>query len=583
MIVANFIMLVLSGVGLSKGFSVVGGMSMHLNRAAGGSMQIIYCNHEQAVVAAADGYAKASDYKCPGLAIVTSGPGVTNTTTALVSAFYDSVPMFLISGQVKSCDLNLYGVRSFGPQETPHSELLRPISKLSFVYDPATVSNVQLGQYLALAVTGRKGPVHIDVPLDIQARDVKTYADIAEVLSIYQAILADDHAQSDPLPADLFEALQVAQRPVIVLGNGLKIASVASAEITELVNQLGWPALLTWASMDVIEHHHPLNFGCAGGLAGVHSNRILQSADVIIFLGTRLDLLTTGFKPESYGKNARRFVIDCDPAERSKYAHVQGLVGIPIDVRAAVKALRAFATTQRRDHEAWLSQCCRWRHDNQIAEDRAFQKPRLTSYHVAKLISRASTTRYIVPTASGFAVEGFARFYKAGAGSRFAWAGHVLGSMGLAIPSAIGASARLGKIVACVDGDGGFLFNMQELYTLKANPQLAIAIFVLNNRGYASISMSQQRAFKQNFGADADSGLAPIDFEPLAKIGGLDYIACHSYNELEIAIERIKSDSRVLIDIYLDDDDHYRGPAISTKFDENGVPYSTNLEDIAWR
>jgi len=558
-------------------------MSMHLNRAAGRLMQIVYCNHEQAVVAAADGYAKAADYRVPGLAIVTSGPGVTNTSTALASAFYDSVPMFLISGQAKLSDLNRFGVRSFGPQETPHTELLRPITKLSFMYDAKTVDNAQLAGNLALAMTGRKGPVHIDVPLDIQARDVKTNADIAEVVATYQEILAKDESRSDSLPVELLDALRFGQRPLVVLGNGLKIASVSFADITELVNQLGYPALLTWASMDAIEHHHPLNFGCAGGLAGVHSNRILQTADVIIFIGTRLDLLTTGFKPESYGKSARRFVIDCDPAERSKYAHVPGLVGIPIDVRAAVKALRAFASTQKGDHEAWLSECRRWRQENQIAEDRAFQTPRLTSYHVAKLISRASTTRYIVPTASGFAIEGFARFYKAESNSRFAWAGHVLGSMGLAIPSAIGASTRLGKLVACVDGDGGFLFNMQELYTLKANPQLAIAIFVLNNRGYASISMSQQRAFKQNFGADAYSGLAPIHFDALANIAGLDYIACHSFNELEVAIAQIELNSRVLIDIYLEDDDQYRGPAISTKFDENGVPYSTNLEDIAWR
>jgi acetolactate synthase-1/2/3 large subunit len=136
--------------------------------------------------------------------------------------------------------------------------------------------------------------------------------------------------------------------------------------------------------------------------------------------------------------------------------------------------------------------------------------------------------------------------------------------------------------VACVDGDGGLLLNVQELYTLRANPDLPIALFILNNRGYESIALSQNRAFKRNFGATAQSGLAKIDFEPLAHIAGLVYIACHSYEELKEAVSNIRPDSRVLIDIFLDDDT-YRGPAITTKFDAQGRPYSTPLEDVTWR
>lgn len=580
--IADFVLSVIRGIGVTDGFSLVGGMAMHLNRAAGESLRMVYCNHEQAVVAAADGYTKAADFAVPGLAIVTSGPGVTNTVTSLSSAYYDSVPLILLAGQVKSADINRFGVRSYGAQEVPHTALLGPITKLSFSYHPESVSNAELARRLALCMTGRKGPIHMDIPLDIQAMDVKSTIDVQEVVDFYCSIIEQDIAQNCTLPASLLAELQSAQRPLLVLGNGLKIATVPSETIHHLVEHLGVPVLLTWASMDLLDYDHDMVFGCAGGLAGVHSNKILQSADLILFLGTRLDLLTTGFNPSNYGKSAQRFVVECDDDELSKYANLQGVTGLKCDVRAAVHALNLLPPPSQEGLNGWVSQCRAWRDENQAAENQEFASPKLTTYHVSALISRSPKTRYVVPTASGYAIEGFARFYKTTAGSRFAWAGHVLGSMGLAIPSAIGASARLRQCVVCVDGDGGFLLNMQELYTLRANPQLAIALIVLNNRGYASICQSQTRAFQKNFGASFDSGLAALDFAPLSQLADLAYIPCNTFEALSNAVDQLHEKSRVLIDVFLDEDS-YRGPSIVTKFDAQGRPYSSELEDVAWR
>ena len=139
-----------------------------------------------------------------------------------------------------------------------------------------------------------------------------------------------------------------------------------------------------------------------------------------------------------------------------------------------------------------------------------------------------------------------------------------------------------GNYIFGVDGDGGFLLNMQELYTLRANPDLPIAIFILNNRGYKSISQSQTRAFQSNFGASAESGLSEIDFEVIAKLGGLDYVECKTYFSLKEVIGGINSASRILIDVLLDDDS-YRGPSITTKFDSQGRPYSTDIGEVSWR
>lgn len=581
--ISEYLLKVIEGIGITHGFSLVGGMAMHLNRAAGsGALTIVYCNHEQAVVAAADGFARADNFARPALAIVTSGPGVTNTITSVSSAYYDSVPMVLLSGQVKSADINSVGVRSFGAQETPHIALLRPITKASFSYDPSGCSNEQLGSMLALSMTGRKGPVHIDVPLDIQSQDVKTSDDVEEVVRTYCDILDADANQSLILPAELLDGLCQAKQPLLVLGNALKIASIAQDDVLSLVNCLNVPVLLTWASMDLLNYDHPLVFGCAGGLAGTHSNKILQSADFIIFLGTRLDLLTTGYNPSAYGKNAQRYVIDCDIAELGKLEGLPKLKTIRGDVRAAVAELTRVVALSEEKIRPWLALCRSWEVENKEAELNAFAEKKLNTYHIADCISGADSTRYVVPTASGFAVEGFARFYKTTRGSRFAWAGHVLGSMGLAIPSAIGAAVRLDECIACVDGDGGFLLNVQELYTIKANPQLSIAIFVLNNKGYASIVNSQTRAFHKTFGADSCSGLASIDFAKLADIATLEYRLCQTYEQLNDVVNSIAKGTRILVDIWMQDDG-YRGPSISTKFDAEGRPYSTELEDISWR
>ena len=581
--IANFLISIFEEIGVTQAFSLVGGMAMHINHAAGASnLNVIYCNHEQAVVAAADGYTKAADFTVPGLAIVTSGPGVTNTVTSLASAYYDSVPLYLLAGQIKSGDINRFDVRSYGAQEVPHTELLRSITKLSFSYDPAIISNAELAFNLALAMTGRKGPVHIDIPLDIQTLEVKGLTDVKEVVSLYRKQLDQDANQIFILSDELITQLATAKRPLLVLGNGLKIASNPRDLTEALIMHLGFPVLLTWASMDLLDYDHPMAFGCAGGLAGVHSNRILQTADLIIFLGTRLDLLTTGFNPASYGKNAERIVFECDDAELKKYSTVVGLTGVKADVRAAVRALLA---TKPQDHHScasWVEQCKSWQQENQEAENKEFFPPRLNTFHVASLIASSATTQYVVPTASGYAIEGFARFYKTTNGSRFAWAGHVLGSMGLAIPSAIGASARLKNCVVCVDGDGGFLLNMQELYTLRANRDLSIAIFILNNRGYSSISQSQNRAFQLNFGATAESGLAEINFEIIARLGDLKYVECNTYTSLKETIAEINANSRILINIFLDDD-KYRGPSITTRFDAQGRPYSTDIGEVSWR
>ena len=585
--VAEFLVALVRRLGADTVFCVTGGMAMHVNRAVAESpLSVIYCNHEQAVVAAADGYAKAREYAVPGVAVVTSGPGVMNTVNSMASAYYDSVPLIVIAGQVKTADINCHGVRSHGAQETPHIDVLRPIVKAVLRYDPRVVSDETLARFLSEANSGRKGPVFLEVPLDVQPLQLadadRRLETIMTGIAMCNPVIGSGKSAALRAAA---EALDGCRRPVLMLGNGLHIASVSRAVVRRLVERVGAPVLFTWPSADLLEYCHDLNFGCPGGLAPTHSNSILQHADLIVFLGVRLDLLTTAFNPRNFGKRAHRIVVDCDPRELAKNEGLpdtsffcEDLRGIALTLGNPDPRVAAFTCREGRWAE-WLATCRMWRDVDRQQETVAFPNRALTSYTMTKALSEASSVDYIVPTGSGYAVEGFARFFRAREGVTVAFAGHCLGSMGLALPMAVGAAAARRQPVVCLEGDGGLLFNIQELYTLAANPDLQVRIVVMNNGGYQSIIRSQLRAFGKEFGASAKSGLCTPRFDLLAHAVDIPYTRCDTVADLETALA--SPCKRQIIDAYLKEDG-YRGPAVTTKFDAEGKPFSTDIEDVSW-
>jgi len=580
--VAEFLVEIVRSLGVDTVFSLTGGMAMHINRAVAESgLSVVYCNHEQAVVAAADGYAKAKDYAMPGVAVVTSGPGVMNTVNSMASAYYDSVPIIVIAGQVKSSDINMHGVRSYGAQETPHLDVLRPVTKLALRYTPDEVSDEDLASFCAQCMTGRKGPVFLEVPLDFQPQPVVNHAKrIQEVSRRIQQLVSASPTAPSPAAAAIRASLATCSRPAIVVGNGMHIAGISREAIRGLIEGLGMPALFTWPSADLLEHSHELHYGCAGGLAPTHANAIIQHADVLVFLGVRLDLLTTAFNPQNFGKNARRIVVDCDQKELDKNQHLRNTRFFCEDVRNVVPELASQGLLgPMTSWQEWLVECRRWRDADRRQENIAFSQPKMTPYEMSQVLSEAKSASYIVPTGSGFAVEGFARFFRPREGVTVAFAGHCLGSMGLALPMAIGAAAARRGTVFCLEGDGGILLNVQELYTLAANPHLQVVVVVMNNDGYQSIVRSQNRAFGKEFGASSKSGLSEPRLDLLAKAVGFSYTKCETGAEFQEAMA--SGEGRRILEVVLVDDG-YRGPAVTTKFDANGKPYSTDIGDVTW-
>lgn len=580
--VAEFVISIIQRMGTDTAFCLTGGMAMHINRAIAESpLQVIYCNHEQAVAAAADGYAKAKYYSVPGLAVVTSGPGVMNTVNSVASAYYDSVPMYIVAGQVKIADINRFGVRSLGAQETPQLEMLTLITKCAFRYDPKDVTDEALAAKMAQAMAGRKGPVYVEIPLDIQPQKVENFESrLDSVMKHIRTILQADVKAESPAAQTIIAELAQAKRPALVVGNGFRIAGVTRDDLRSLIEGWGVPVLFTWASTDLLEYEHPLHFGCAGGLAPTHSNRIIQNADLLVFLGVRLDVLTTAFNPQNYGKNAKRLVVECDASEIKKNDGLKDTIFFPEDLRSTLGVLRKTPPAIGMA-EGWLVDCAAWRAQDQREEERVFATSVLTTYQMARVLSRAANVQYIVPTASGYAVEGFLRFFRPGRNVTSAIAGHCLGSMGLGVPMAIGAAAALKKRIVCLDGDGGLLLNLQELFTISANPHLPLTLIVMNNGGYQSIIKSQSRAFGKEFGASKDSGLSDTNFAAIAAMVNLPYLRAASAAEFEQIMVYGTAPDRCLIELILQEDG-YRGPSVTTKFDVNGKPYSTDIGDVSW-
>jgi acetolactate synthase-1/2/3 large subunit len=579
--VSEFIIQILENIGINRAFCLTGGMSMHINNAAHKSkIKITYCNHEQAVVAAADGNSRANNYIVPGLAIVTSGPGVTNTITAVASAFYDSTPLIILSGQVKSNDINKYKVRSYGAQETPQLELMGLVTKKTLMYDDSKISDEYLSSIILHCMTGRKGPIYIEIPLDVQNKKIENFIERSNYISamILENIKKPNHNIRVPLKWE--KEFKQSLRPLIVIGNGLKLANINKKYIKSLINSNKVPVLLTWASFDLLDYDNPFNFGCAGGLAPTHSNKILQQSDCILFLGVRLDLLTTAFNPNKYGKTSNKFLIDIDSKEINKNKrNIENLKTLNVDLNY-IKELFKNISFHNKNNE-WIEECKILKKIDNENEIRKLKSNKLSTYNIASLLSINTDYINCVCSSSGNAIETFARFYRNNGKTNFIWSGHCLGSMGLGLPTAVGAAVDKTKLTACIEGDGGILLNIQELFTLKANKNIKIHIFILNNKGYKSIINSQLKAFGHTFGSNTENGLSENNFKLIAEAAEIKYVKCTSIRSFEKELNNNKNINQVIFDLMINDD-IYRGPSVQTLFDKEGKPYSTELDDINW-
>lgn len=552
---ADYIFSRLADLGLSQAFLVTGGGAMHLDDAIRKERRISWlCNHhEQASAMAAEGWARITGR--PAIACVTTGPGGINALNGVFGAWTDSIPMIVVSGQVKreTCMASYgpeLGLRQLGDQEADVLAMARGITKYAaLVREPSEV-RYQVEKAVHLATSGRPGPVWLDVPVDVQGSPVEP-GDLRPYDPAGDAPPWDLAA----LPArvrELLDRLDRAERPVILAGTGVRLAG-AERLLVALAERLGLPVTTAWTH-DLLASDHPNFCGRPGTIGTRAGNFVVQSSDLLLVLGSRLNVRQVSYAWKAFAPHAFLYQVDADPAELRKPT-VRPHLGVACDARRFLEeALRQLDApgAPRRTHGAWLSWCKERvrRHPPVGAHQRTFERG-VNPYHFVEELFEALGEDDVVVTANGAACVMTFQAAQLKAGQRlFSNSGSA--SMGYDLPAAIGAAvARPGKRVVCLAGDGSLQMNVQELQTL-VHHRLPVKLFVLDNGGYLSIRTTQKNFFGAFIGESPASGVSFPDPVRLAAAYGLPAVRAEGAGFAATVREALASEGPVVVHVVLD-------------------------------
>jgi acetolactate synthase-1/2/3 large subunit len=583
---SDYVLRFVADQGVRHVFLVTGGGAMHLNDSLARCTAIKpICNsHEQASAIAAEGYAKATNNL--GVAMVTTGPGGTNAVTGVAGAWLDSTPMLFLSGQVKRPDRMFdsagrkLGMRQLGVQEIDIVSIVSPITKYAVtVLEPSEI-RYHLEKAVYLARSGRPGPVWVDIPLDVQAYPIADPASLRRFDPLELRHDTDESLLANQVTVAI-EALNRSERPVLLAGNGIRLAKAEQA-FGQLRNLLQIPVAATWCAADLVPSEDPLNVGRPGSVAARGANFALQNSDFLLAIGARMDFAITGYAPEKLAREAHKVMVDIDPAELRK---LHPFIQQPIcsDAKAFLgEMLKQSATLKLKSRSPWKERCADWKTRYPVVtnEHRNAVGP-ISIYNLAEIIGEeVAPDDMMVSGNSGSAIEIFLLACPARSGQRiYHTAG--LGAMGFAIPISIGVCIAAGsRRTVCVDGDGGFQFNIQELETV-ARLQLPITFFVLNNNGYASIRASQKNYFgKATIGCDSETGLTIPDISRVAAAYGLKTTVLEGQRDLKRRVRDIlDTPGPVVCDVRVIPDES-REPRLSSVQRADGTFVSKPLEDL---
>lgn len=578
--VADYIARALAAHGIEHVFLVTGGGAMHLNDAFGRVPGLAYvaCHHEQACAIAAEGYARAGGRMAA--VNVTTGPGGTNAITGVWGAYVDSVPMVVISGQVKyettlrSTPLPL---RQLGDQEVDIVRMVAGCTKYAaMVTEPRDIRR-ELERALFLARSGRPGPVWLDIPMNVQGALVEP-----ETLPGYDPAVDAPRFASDPASAarETLERLARAERPVILVGQGVR-ASGSHELFLRFAERAGVPVAASFNALDVLWDDHPLFAGRQGTIGDRGGNFAVQNSDLLLVLGCRLHIRQVSYNWQSFARAAYKIMVDADAAELKKPTLS---IDLPVhaDLRAfleaALAAPHAGPSAAQRD---WLARCHAWRRRYPVVLPEYWANDETVNpYCFMEALFRALPENSVVVSGDGTASV---TSFQAAALKRGSRLFHNSGSapMGFDLPAAVGAAIATGGPVICLAGDGSIQLNLQELQTIVTH-RLPVKIFLLNNRGYHSIRQTQQNYFPDNVvGCGTESGLGFPEMEKLAAAYGFPYLRAANHAGLREAIERtLAVGGRAICEVMLDLGQVF-APKLASRKLPDGRMVSSPLEDLA--
>jgi len=558
-------------------FLVSGGGIMHLVDSVGRHSGMRYlCNHhEQACAIAAESYARTRNGV--GACLVTTGPGSTNALSGIAGAFVDSIPVIVISGQVRRALFADFATqRQFGPQEINIDGMARPVVKyFKTVTEPSQIRR-ELECAWWHATTGRPGPVWINLPLDVQDSAVDP-----AVLAGFEPPLAG--GASGDLADQVGKAIhrvRAARRPVVIAGNGVHLAR-ARDDFVRFAETLGAPVLMTIGGIDLLEEEHPLNMGRFGPVGQRRANFTLQNSDLILSVGASMSVTSIGFNTNGFAPKATRIMVNLDANELCKSNYTPDL-GIVADAGGFCREfMRQAAGDPFAFPPRWAEACAEWRRRYPtITPDYLSDPDHVNTYVFARELSDALDEGDVVVTGNSLDIVSIYQSFRVKRGQRV-FTNINFGSMGWDLPAAIGAAAsRTGRRTCLVAGDGTIQFNIQEMMTARANG-LPLKVFVFNNGGYESIRTTQRNYFEGRFvGSDFGSGIGNPDFRHLALAYGFAYSRIANNAELGAVLrEVVRSGGPVLCELNVSPLQG-RTPRTATVRRTDGTLESRPLEDM---
>lgn len=578
--VTDYIAKRLSELGIKDIFMISGGGAMHLNDSLGNHPDLRYWtnHHEQACAIGAEGYFRVSGKMA--VVNVTSGPGGLNCLTGVMGQWTDSIPVLYLSGQVKY-ETTIYsckelGLRQLGDQEVDIISVVKSLTKYSAVLeDPYDVKRM-IDKAVYFANSGRKGPVWIDIPLNIQASIIDELK-LTEYDYSEDSIVVD-YEELTVRAVEIVKLISDSKRPVIIAGHGLRLSEGLDT-FRQLISKLKIPIVTTFNGMDLIPTDHPDYAGRIGTLGNRSGNFTLQNADLVLCLGSRNNIRQSSYNWQNFAQNAKKIIIDIDKAELHKPT-VKADFPVVADLKDFCKILYEAIPANLPDFSNWLQ----WTRDRLekyptvLSEYR--QRKSIHPYYFVKRLTELLGSDSVLVAGNGTACVAAFQAGEVKEGQRMFW-NSGCAAMGYDLPASIGASIGLGsKDVICLAGDGSIQMNLQELQTMKQF-DLPIKIFYLNNDGYISIKQTQDNFFEgRKVACDRTSGVSFPDFMKIAKAYDLPSASLSTTDDIDNKLEKIlKQKGPVLCEVILSDN-YIFSPKVSSEKLPDGSMKSKPLEDM---
>ena len=528
--------------GITTVFGIIGSANSHIyNSCAESGITILNTHNEQAAVLAAGAYYRTSGKLA--MALITAGGGATNAITGIVSLWADSTPVIIITGQEKAEYVkNHASRRMYGTQGFDIVHMVSKTTKYAKLVDASSVQD-ELEHAYNTALSGRKGPVLLDFPFDVQSSVITPRLWTWDTPSVIMPTTEEIER--------VRQLVENSKRPVILAGHGIKLSK--SVELfRSRMKSLNIPTLLTWSAIDIIDHNNPLFFGSPGVYGQRSANFIFQKCDLLITLGTRLTIPQTGYDMKEVARNATIVMVDIDESEFKEF--------VDLPIRADCGGFLEKMSGVKSSCDSWIQECQSIREEFPIVDKNHKDDAFPNSYRMIQEISNYLKPNQIIVTDMGTALlSGHQSIHLGGDMTMFSSYG--LGEMGYGLPAAFGAAiGGKGREVLCLNCDGGMMMNIQELQTIVQH-KLPVKIVIFNNDGYLMIKHTQKMLFKGNYTAvDENTGIVLPDYMKVAKAFGYEGYRIKTWNEFHFYFPR-----------FMD----YEGPAICELFmppDQDFIP-----------